>query len=186
MLSLTVLGQEATVELEDGSTAFVTFGGYNLELEHSLVALSKWESKFKKPFLDDVPKTEEEILYYIRCMAVHPYVPEEIFESLENEHIKQINDYINDPMTATWFNEGPQSSVSTSSEKITNELIYYWIAGFEFDTAVVENWHLNRLFTVLKVANIKNQPEKKKSQAEILDEYRRKNAQRRAQFEGQG
>lgn len=185
MLTLRVLGQEATIELLDGSTEFVTIGGYNLELEHSLVALSKWESKYKKPFLSEESKTSEEILYYIRSMAIDPYVPDEVFSNLTNEHLKGVNEYINDPMTATWFNEKPQAP-KPGGEAITSELIYFWIAGFGFDAAVVERWHLNRLFTALRIANIKNQPEKKMSRAEVLADMRKKNAQRRAQFERAG
>lgn len=182
MLSLRVLGQEATVEAPDGSTEFVTLGGYNLELEHSLVALSKWELKFKKPFLTEDSKSPEEVLYYIRAMAIHPYVPEEVFQGLQNSHLKQINDYMNDSMTATWFNEQPQPP-KPGGEKITNELIYFWIAGFGFDTQVVERWHLNRLFTALKVANLKSQPAKKMSKSEVIADMRRKNEERRRLYE---
>ena len=185
MLSLTVLGQEATVELPDGSLEFITIGGYNLELEHSLVALSKWESKFKKPFLTEDSKTPEEVLFYIRSMALHPQVPEEVFQGLQNEHLRQINDYMNDTMTATWFNERPQAP-KPGGEQITNELVYYWIAGFGFDTKVVELWHLNRLFTALKVANLKSQPQKKMSQSEVIADMRRKNEERRRLYDTQG
>lgn len=185
MLSLTVLGQEATVELPDGSLEFITVGGYNLELEHSLVALSKWESKFKKPFLDEVQKTPDEVLDYIRFMAIHPYVPEEVFQSLQIEHFQKINEYINDTMTATWFNE-PFGSPKPSAEKITNELIYFWISAFGLDTQVVEHWHLNRLFTALKVANLKSQPPKKMPKSEVIADMRRKNEERRRLYEGAG
>lgn len=182
MLSLTVLGQEATVELPDGSIEFVTFGGYNLELEHSLVALSKWESKFKKPFLDESAKSPEEILYYIRSMALHPNVPEEVFQGLENSHLQQINEYMNDPMTATWFNERPQPP-NPGGEKITNELLYFWISQFGLHTPTVELWHLKRLFTVLKVANHKSQPPKKKPRSEVIADMRRMNDERRRLYE---
>lgn len=185
MLSLTVLGQEATVELPDGSTEFVILGGYNLELEHSLVALSKWESKFKKPFLDEVTKTPEEVLYYIKSMAIHPYVPEEVFQGLQNEHLQKINEYMNDSMTATWFNE-PPAKPRPGGEKITNELIYFWIAAFGLDAQVVQYWHLNRLFTELKVASIKSQPAKKMSRSEVLADHRRKNEERRRLYENNG
>jgi len=181
MLSITVLEEEYTRQTPDGETEFITVGGYNLELEHSLVALSKWESKYKKPFLAEDKKTPEEIYDYIKFMAVHPGVPEYVFQALDESHLRAINEYLNDTQTATWFNE-PKIAPKTSSETITSELLYYWIAGFGFPIEL-QYWHLNRLLTALKVAHIKSQPPKKKSQSEIYAEMRRKNEERRKRYE---
>lgn len=184
MLSLIVLGEEYTVDLPDGSVEIKKFGGFNLELEHSLVALSKWESKFKKPFLDETPKTPDEIFEYIKAMAVHPRVPDEVFQGLDYYHLKQIQTYMDDSMTATFFYE--RRSQRPSTKVITNELIYYWMSAAQFPIEM-ENWHLRRLFTALRVASVETQTDNKKmSRAEALAEQRRLNEARRKQYETVG
>lgn len=184
MLQLIVLGEEYTVDLPDGSVAIKKFGGFNLELEHSLVALSRWESKFQKPFLDETPKTGEEIKEYIKAMAIHPRVPEAAFESLDYYDLKKIQAYMDDSMTATFFHETKQQRPST--KVITNELIYYWMAAAQFPIQM-ENWHLRRLFTALRVASVEtNSRDKKMSRAEALAEQRRLNQLRRQQYETGG
>lgn len=155
-----------------------------LEFEHSLVSLSKWESHYKKPFLTEDSKTQEEVLYYIRCMALRPDVPEEVFAGLELSHLAEINEYMNDPMTATFFNE-PKTPGRPSAKIITNELIYYWMSGFGLPMEM-QYWHLNRLFTQLKVCNLESQPPKKLSPGEAAARTRAINEANRKKYEGQG
>lgn len=181
MLSLIVSGEEI---YDEELNEFRSTPGYNLELEHSLVSLSKWESKYNKPFLSEEQKTPIEMYDYIKFMAIHPGVPEHVFLSLNDSDLARIVEYMNEKQTATWFNEPPNQSPMRTA--ITSELIYYWISALGLDASVVENWHLNRLFTVLKVASIEGQPKKKKSRTEVLAEIRRKNAERRAKYEKEG
>jgi hypothetical protein len=156
---------------------------FTLELEHSLASLSKWESKYEKPFLSDQEKTPDEILYYVKVMTLTPIVPAEIFLRLSEENVKEINDYINAKMTATTFRVDPTQR--RSRETITAEVVYYWMfsAGIPKEC---ENWHLNRLFTLIKVFSAKNAPQKKMNKADALREQRDLNAQRRAQMSSSG
>ena len=140
------------------SSTFITYKKESLQLEHSLVSLSKWESKWEKPFLGRDKKTTEEELDYIRCMTITQNIDYNSYNSFPNWVFKRVDDYINAPMTATWFSD--KSNRPTSSEIITAEIIYYWMIslGIPFEC---QKWHLNRLLTLIRVCNIKNTPSKK-------------------------
>lgn len=176
MLTIKVLEEEV---YDEETSEFSSIGGFELELEHSLVALSKWESLHEKPFLTNDEKTPEELLDYIRAMIITPNVPEEVLQSFSEENLKTINEYMNKKMSATWFND---TKVQTrSSEVITSELIYYWMTAINIPMEC-ENWHLNRLFTLIKIATVKqsqNQP-KKMGRNEMAARRRELNAQRKA------
>ena len=136
-----------------------------LKLEHSLVSLSKWESKWCKPFLSKESKSPEETIDYIRCMTIDDDVDPVVYALITNEHINQVNDYIAAPMTATTFYEDKTSS--KSKETITSELVYYWMVALTIPFEC-QYWHLNRLLTLVRVCNIKNSPPKKRSKSEIM------------------
>lgn len=182
MLTIVIPGIEL---FDDLKQEFTTHGELTLELEHSLVSLSKWESIYQKPFLDPDEKSQEETIGYIKAMTLTPNIPEDAYERLTNDGIQQINDYISASMTATTFHEFPGRSQRPNREKITAEIIYYWMISFNVPFEC-ETWHLNRLFTLIRVANEKNSPPKKMSRREIAERNRQLNAQRRAQLNSKG
>ena len=154
-----------------------------LKLEHSLLSISKWESKWNKAFLTSSNKTEEEILDYVECMTITQDVDPDVYTHLSNENITQINNYISAPMTATTFRESKTSK--TSREVVTSELIYYWMFSLGIPKEL-EKWHLNRLLTLIRVFDVKNQPAKKMSRREIMSQNAQLNAARRAQLNSKG
>jgi hypothetical protein len=154
--------------------------GIEITLEHSLVSLSKWESKHEKPFLGPDKKTPEEVLDYIVEMVLTPNLPLEVFTWLTEENLTEINDYINAKQTATWFNDKANAG-KKSSEIITAELVYYWMDEFRINWEA-QYWHLNRLFTLVKIHSVKQAPPKKRSRAEIAAMHREINARRRAEL----
>lgn len=171
---------EQTEHYDEENKTFVMMGGRTLELEHSLLSLSKWESKHQKPFLSTDQKTTEEILDYIRCMILSPDVPSDVIKSLTQMHLDAINDYINSKESATTFGVMPEQNKGRG-EVITSELIYYWMVAFNIPFEV-ETWHLNRLFSLIRVCNVKSQKPKKMSRHEIAQQNRALNEQRKKQF----
>lgn len=176
MLTIVVLGVEM---FDDESQEFTTKDDVTLELEHSLVSLSKWESKHEKPFLGKVEKTTEEVFDYIKCMTLTPNVPDQVFSKFSEKNYNEINEYIEAKMTATWFSEIP--GAPKSRDVITAELIYYWMVIFQIPFEC-ENWHLNRLFTLIRICNVKQSKPKKMSRSEIAARNRELNTQRKAQL----
>lgn len=164
---------------------FVYTKEQSLCLEHSLVSISKWESKWHKPFLYTLEKsfTNEEFLYYVQCMTLTQNVDPNIYFSLTSELINKIFDYINDPMTATKFNDKGYSK--PSRELITSELIYYWMTEMNIPFEC-QKWHLNRLLTLIHVCNVKKSPVKKRSAREISASYREENEKRKKMWNTSG
>ena len=154
-----------------------------LQLEHSLVSLSKWESKWCKSFISNNNKTDEEILDYVKCMTITQNVDPAVYKRLTRDNVKEINDYIAAPMTATYFPEDKNGK--KNREVITSELIYYWMVALQIPFEC-QKWHLNRLLTLIRVCNIKNAPPKKMGKKATASEYARLNAARRAQLNTKG
>lgn len=162
---------------------FFTLKEQTLQLEHSLVSLSKWESKWCKPFLTNEDKTLEETLDYIKCMTITQNVDQNVYSRLNKENIDQINKYIQAPMTATTFYNDTQKG--RGKETITSELIYYWMISLNIPMEC-QKWHLNRLLTLIRVCNIKNTPPKKRSRKDIINQYAALNAARKKQLNTNG
>ena len=184
MLDFTISAKEI---FNEETNEFIYTKEYKIQLEHSLISLQKWESLTHKKFLSDlVPKTNEDILLYIKCMTLNK-VPDEAYKYLSNEEKNTIFKYINDPMTATVFNDINSKSESDplTSDKITAEIIYYYMVSYNIPMEC-RKWHLNQLLTLIRVCNIKNQPNKKIPINETINNYAAINARRRKQFNSRG
>ena len=179
MLLLTIPAAEL---FDDRTEEFIKTLEYKLQMEHSLVSLSKWESKWGKPFLTKEPKTAAETIDYIKCMTITQNVNSKVYNSLTTENIEQINKYIDEPMTATTFHE---VNNTRSREIITSELIYYWMFSLNIPMEC-QKWHLNRLLTLIRVCNIKNAPPKKMSRSDIMSRNAALNAARRKKLNSKG
>ena len=180
MLQITVPGVEIYDESID---EFITIPETTLKLEHSLVSLSKWESKWCKSFFSKKEKTYEETLDYIKCMTITQNVKDEVYNRLTRDNVAEINKYIENPMTATHFYE--DKNAKGGRETITSELIYYWMIALNIPFEC-QKWHLNRLLTLIRVCNIKNQPPKKMSKRDLMSRNAALNAARRQQFNSKG
>lgn len=181
MLVITIPAIEA---FDDEKQEFVILAKeQTLQLEHSLVSLSKWESKWCKVFLSKDEKTEEETIDYIKCMTITQNVNPDVYNRLTRSNIQDINKYIEAPMTATTFYNDNQKG--RGRETVTAELIYYWMIALNIPMEC-QKWHLNRLLTLIRVCNIKNTPPKKMSKKEIMNRNAALNAARRKQLGSKG
>ena len=167
---------------DEEKNEFVYYDDHTIELEHSLVSISKWEAKWCKPFLTSTEKTAEEILDYVRCMTIDNELTLEEYARLTEDNLKAINEYIGSPMTATTFAKERNSG---GREIITSEIIYYWMVALNIPFEC-QYWHLNRLLTLVKVCNIKNNPPKKMSKQEVLARNRALNEARKREMNTRG
>lgn len=150
-----------------------------LHLQHSLISVSKWEAKWKIPFLSDKQKTMEQTIDYIRCMTINQNVKDEVYMDLPAEIFQRINDYIKDSPTATWFKEDPNAP--RNREIVTAELIYYWMISQNIPMEF-QKWHFNRLITLLRVFSHKNRKQRKPGRKESLASRRALMKQRRQMY----
>jgi hypothetical protein len=167
---------------DEANQRFVYIPQGELVLNHSLNSLRKWESIHHKPFLSREEKTKEEILDYIKCMTINEDVGPEVYEALSPAVLKRIQEYINDPMTATTIRRENQKR---NNEIITAEIIYYWMVALQI-TESYRKWHLNQLLTLILVCNIKNEPPKKQNKGDIMRNNAALNAARRKKFNTKG
>ena len=183
MLKITIPEQEVYIEEKD---EFRYIREQTLTLEHSLVSISKWESKWTKPFIDRKDKTAEELIDYIRCMTLTQNVDPLIYNYIPDSEFNKIIEYINAPMTATTISRHNESKSGIGRrEIITSEIIYYWMVtlGIPFEC---QKWHINRLITLIQVCNIKNSPGKNMSKKSLYSQNAALNAARRKAMHSKG
>ena len=186
MLQITVPAREAQDLWDEEHEEFISIPAtkeQKLQLEHSLIALSKWESKWCKPFFTKEEKTYEETIDYIRCMTITANVKPEVYYALTNENVSEVTKYINAPMTATTFSSRKRGGASR--EQITSELIYYWMIVFNIPFEC-EKWHLNRLLTLIRICEVKNEPPKKMSKGALMSRNKSLNAARKKKLNTHG
>lgn len=169
-------------EFDETDHRFLPAETHELHLEHSLVSVSKWESKWEIPFLGSNEKTNEQMLWYIQAMS-SAEIPPEVFSKISPGNISDIQSYISAKMTATWFRE--EKAAAMSRETVTAELIYYWMIGLGIPFEC-QHWHLNKLLTLIRVCNEKNKPPKKRSRADIAAERRALNEKRLKEMQTKG
>ena len=180
MLRITVPGQEMWNEAKQ---EFIYTKDQDLVLEHSLLSISKWESKWCKPYLTNREKTIDETLDYIRCMTITPNIDPNVYTRLSLKNVEEIANYINAPMTATAFTHTDKNTVR--GEQITADLIYYYMVTFRIPFEC-EKWHINRLITLIRVCSEKSQPAKKMSKGEIMRRNAELNAKRKKELNTRG
>jgi len=179
MLKIVIPGREM---FNEKTQEFFTTKEHTIQLEHSLVSLSKWESKWNEPFMSKKDKTFEQTIDYIKCMTITQNIDDDVYNALTTENIQTINEYIAKPMTATTFGK---SDIKKSNETVTSELIYYWMIALNIPMEC-QRWHLNRLLTLIRVCNIKQNPPKKMSKRELMSRNAALNAARRSQLHTSG
>lgn len=182
MLTLTI---PETEFWDDKKQEFVYVKSRTLQLEHSLVSISKWESKWHKPFLSKTAKTDAETIDYVRCMTITQNVEDSVYEYLTNGNIREVNSYIEDSMTATIFSSDESHRRTSNKSIVTAEEIYYWMIAYQIPFEC-QKWHLERLMTLIKVCNEKNKPAKKRTQKSLMERNHSLNESRKQAFNTRG
>lgn len=154
-----------------------------LQLEHSLISISKWESKWCKAFFSKKEKTYEETIDYIRCMTLTPNVKSDVYYRIGKNEFNIIREYMEAPMTATVVNDS--CSKKRNSEIVTSELIYYWMVALNIPFEC-QKWHINRLLMLIRVCNAKNEPAKKMSRKDVMSRNAAINAANRKKYRSKG
>jgi len=173
MIEIKLLPQEFWDPVKE---EFINTPDMTIRMEYSLVSVSRWERKWKKPYLSVESKTDDEFFDFLRCMTITPKdVPMFVYRSLPQSTINEIIKYMNDPMTATTF---PKDNKTGGREIVTAEIIYYQMFSLNIPLEC-EKWHLNRLMTQIRVCAVKNAPKKKMSRRETMSQNAALNAQRR-------
>lgn len=185
MLTLTI----DSIEFYNEETeTFEDRGGGTIHLEHSLLAMSKWESEWKRAFLHYPPKTMDEVIHYIRCMSLDGDISDDLILGLTSEHIERVFEYMSDSRTASTINSH-SGKEKESPELTTTELIYYWLVALDIPFSC-ETWNINRLLMLIRINNIKNEQANpnapKRPQDEVVRDYRAENERRRAMFGTKG
>ncbi len=180
MLTINIPDREYFDEI---TNEFIYVKGKSIVLEHSLLSISKWESKWKKPFLGNNSKSFEESIDYIRCMTLTQNVDSRLYYNIDAGIFKQVSDYIEDGMSATTITNN--GSKKRSGRAVTSELIYSWMVSFRIPFSC-EKWHLNRLLTLINICEINNSPKKKMSKRELYAKNKSLNEARRQRMNSSG
>ena len=184
MLTIIIPGQEY---FNNSTQEFEYSKSVTLNMEHSLLSVSKWEAKWRKAFLSRKERTSEETMDYFRCMTIGKVDPT-AYDRLTTKNVNEILEYINEPMTAVYFsdvNSRAEGSAVSKVSSTTSEVIYYYMIalGIPFEC---EKWHLNRLLSLIHVCEIKNTPPKKLSKSEIARRNYQLNQARKAKYGTRG
>ena len=168
---------------DENTNSFVQTKQQVLQLQHSLLSISKWQAKWKKPFLGKDPHTLPQTINYIQCMTLNKNVDPMCYSLITDSNIASVNQYIQDPMTATWFSK--KNRKAPSRDIITSQLIYYWMVSLQIPFEC-QKWHLNRLLTLIRVCNQKNAPAKKMRKQDLAKRNQALNAARKQQLHTSG
>lgn len=169
---------------DESTEEFISFKGCRFKIEHSLVSLAKWESKWKVPFLH-TQLTRAQWIDYVRCMTITQNVDPLTYRVISNPLLKEIQDYVNESQTATTIKDNTPNR-PRKKEIVTAEIIYFWMLSYQVPVEF-EKWHLSRLLTLIEVCAIKNDTSSRKmSKSDILKQNNKLNAARRAAHHSRG
>lgn len=183
---LPIIVPDGEEQWDEARQEFIYPNGMEIKLEHSLMSLSKWEAKWNKPFLAEKKKSFDEMLDYIRCMSLTRDVPEDLYRCLTPSNFREINEYIDAPMTATWFSgQDGWRKGHANGRIVTAELLYCYMIklGIPFEC---QKWHLNRLLTLIRVCEEEEKPPKKMSQRTVMSRNTALNTARRKHLNSRG
>lgn len=166
-------------------------------LEHSLAAISKWESIWKKPFISSREnKTQAEFISYIHCMTINPYNGERFyyehtdkdFEGISPAEFENLFKYVNESMTAYNRSELAEMEAKKKSRKTTSMIsdkLYAYLVGLQIPFEV-QYWHFSKMMALIEIVSDNNKPPQKVDKKKQASNYAALNAARRAKLHTKG
>lgn len=168
---------------DERTEELIEIGQCELQLEHSLVSISKWEAKFHKTFLKQFnDKTQDELVYYIKCMTLNKNVDPNVYSCLTYDNYVAIRDYMENPMSATVVPKNEKASGKSVSEPLTSELIYYYMIKLQIPVEF-QKWHINRLLKLIDLCGYKDEKPNKMSQKDLYKRNSDINKLNKAKFD---
>ena len=140
---------------KEATEEYVYYEPLTVKLEHSLISIQRWESKWHKSFLSAESLTQEELFDYIRCMSLNPDIDPTFVSRLTPDDFNKIREYMNEPMTATVIHRSKPRGGRPPI--ITAELIYYWMTAYNIPFEC-SKWHIKQLLTLVEVCSVKSNP----------------------------
>lgn len=182
MLKLIVPSEEY---YDEETNTFSQTKDYVLQLEHSLVSISKWESKWKKPYISKAKKTYQERCDYVRCMTITQNIPPHVYRNLTEAALARVDLYMADPMSATTI-RSIKGKGGGGSSSITSETVYYWMIQYGIPFSC-EKWNFNRLMALINICGRKVSNQGKKPNGKhLMQQMYDLNEKRKAQFHTKG
>lgn len=172
--------------LDEKTNEFIRSPQTTLTLEHSLISVSKWEAKHRKPFSTsfEAGMSVEDFRDYVRCMTIGKTVDQMTYYALSPKNFEQIQQYISDPCTATTI-RNTRKNKKRNNKVVTAELVYCWMFSNNIPMEC-EKWHFNRLMTLIQVCFLENREPEKMSKRDVMKQNSALNAMRRSKCHSKG
>lgn len=171
---------------DDQHKEFIYVNEQTVTLEHSLISITKWETKHHKVFLDDTAKkTEDEIIDYIRCMCITPLKDEKDVYGISAKDIKRIMDYMADPMIPFNFKKDNINGKRRGGDPLCGVMIYYYMTAAQIPFEC-QKWHINQLLALIRIYGIKNNPGKPLKGSALASRNTALNQERKARLGTKG
>lgn len=173
---------------DDGNNEFIYIEEQTIDMEHSLVSITKWEAKHHKVFLEENKKTPEEMMDYVRCMCINPLKNERDILGISKKDIEKITNYIEDPMIPFKLkskDDGNTYGRKKNKDPMCGIMIYYYMVSCQIPFEC-QHWHINQLLALIQIYSMKENPGNPLKGSKLANRNTTLNAMRKARLGSKG